>query len=175
MFVLKGIVLILLMLLSEIALAKNSEYVQRCGDTTFLVKSENSLGQVYKVYYRLNEKEEKFLYEASKEHLDVACVKSFAGMEYLLLEETCSGSGCSDFGEYRIIDPSNKKIILNGKPFTAEDEIDVPNDSSKIAEMTRLANHESRNIKEATKILGYTPPLLTLFINKFCCTKENVF
>lgn len=102
----------------------------------------------------------------------VACVEGFDHREFLLLEEICGGSACSDFGEYRIIDPGSKKILLDKESYIEADEFGVDKDDldSKATEMGNRFNHEQRNIKAARKILGYTPPLLPL-INKFCCGK----
>lgn len=154
----------------QIAYGKNYESI--CASTTFLIKSAHLKEYAYAIYYTSDKKQEKFLYGSVLENLYAACVTGFDGKEYLLLQETCGGSGCLDFGEYRIIDPISKKILLAEEPFSAEDELDVPQDDSKVARLSKLHNRAQRNIKAARKLLGYTPPLLPL-INKFCCNNED--
>lgn len=164
--------MVLFFIYTKIASGKSYEGV--CGGSTFLIKESVSREEAPKIYYKVrSEKKEKFLYEASSEYLEVACVKNFDDKEYLLLEEMCGGSGCSDFGEYRIIDPISKKIVLGNEPFTSEDEVDVSVDEGNMADHIRVFNHEKRNRKAAQKILGYNPPLLKLFVKKLCCSNNE--
>ncbi|RUR08615.1 hypothetical protein [Legionella sp. km772] len=142
-------------------------YKGECGNTTFVVRRDFDEG--YKMFY-LAGQQEKLMYTAVTEFLDVACVDSIDNKKYLLLQERCGGSGCSDIGEYRIIDPKTRAILLGKKPFTAEDEEgmdEFADDSTRVYELRRI-NHEEKNVEEATQILGYAPP--NQLINNFCCS-----
>ncbi len=171
----KKILTLVLIAFQITSVAFGATYESQCAGTSMLVKADDSVESEcpnYKIYYQLNGKTKKILYQACTDHMYVACIEGFDHKQYLLLEETCGGSVCSDFGEYRIIDPSSKKILLDKESYTVADEIGVKKDdlNSKTNEMQKRFNHEQKNIKAAKKILGYTPPLLPL-INKFCCGK----
>ncbi|RUR04847.1 hypothetical protein [Legionella sp. km772] len=142
-------------------------YKGKCGNTTFVVKKDFNEG--YKMFYLVGQKEKQF-YIPEKELLDVACVDSIDNKKYLLLQERCGGSACSETGEYRIIDPHTRAFLLGKKPFTAEDEegMDEFADDLKGAYEVRRFNHEEKNVAEATQILGYAPP--ERLINNFCCS-----
>lgn len=117
-------------------------YRKQCGNTTFLIVQDDN---DFKFYYLLSQ-EKKLFYTSYTDYLHVSCAKAVNHNDYLLLQEICGGSACTDSGEYKIIDSKTKKFVLD-----------------------KRANAEE-NAREAKKILGYIPsaPLE----DEFCCTMK---
>ena len=170
----------------DYAVAHNTRETQ-CGGNTYVVKGGIlNDGNPYEVYYKSPSKKETLLYKAYTGYFDVACIEGRNHQEYLVMRERCSGSGCTEDGEYYLIDAQKKKLLLKRKPFIAEDEkgireyyvsecekegIEVNEEAfSTFEDHLRTFNHQQRNFKDFKKILGFMPP--EELTNVFCCPSK---
>jgi len=90
---------------------------------------------------------------------------------YVLLQERCSGSVCTDEGQFRVIDPYTKKIIINEQPMTTEDQHGTEGLDDNMASKISISNHDFRNQKLVERFLGTPLPIVRKSKDKFCCNK----
>lgn len=156
-------------LVDQIAFSKT--YEGNCANITFYIKGGKYIDdETFEIFYKVNNKE-KFLYTASMEYLKIACVEGADKKEFLLLQERCGGSACSNYGEYKVIDPVSKRILLNQSFMTDSDDTSEkfdPEVDDKVAFGEKQSRYGKRNAKAVKKILGYLPP--ESLANAFCCT-----
>ena len=147
---------------------------KKCGETDFLIKIDNSdlVSLTYQLYYKINEKEKKLFYIPSSEHLSVACIQSNTNHRFLLMEEMCGGSVCTDAGVYALFDPTTKKMLVKYNPMPLNNDSDIDDDPGQVEFKVRLYELEQKNHQQIAKFLGYEPPYLPRSKAQFCC-KEN--
>lgn len=158
-----SIPLICLCMSSEIGIASSVE--GECGGVIFevqVIEDPSESESLYTLYYKINDKEKKLLYTPVSEHLSLACVQDQRNRNFLLLEEMCGGSGCSDEGTYTLIDPNTKKALVKYTPMPLHHS-----SGDKYEYLVRLAEYEKKNHEQIAKIIGYAPPYLPQSTDKY--------
>lgn len=141
----------------------------QCGDSLvqIKIKKEDVMYSSYAFYYKNNLSKSKLFYKPKADRISVACIKDKNNHDLLLIEESCSGSACSDDGTYAVFNPGSKRMLIKFAPLS----FDV--DRNKVELATYIRNAEDKNHKQVAKLIGYNPPYLPDEKGTFCCNRDQ--
>ena len=157
--------------LNNIAMASIVEGT--CGRTVFQVEitEPNNISATFNLYYKTHLNQKKLFYTPLADTISVACIQTGAKNDFLLIEEFCSGSACSEEGVYAVYDPKNKKMLIKSKFIPPKDYKHKYSEYEH--EDDQLRNFEHQNYEQVAKLIGYEPPYLPNHPKTFCCNRSQ--